>query len=110
MGLDRLPPNIEQGVQSYADALHITHDEAVLRILETGLKAVSPRVDKTPAEEIAEERRRRDVQRQLRLKTLAENPPARAEAVIGAFADTPGFRDAIDGVISRRAHRYGFDE
>jgi hypothetical protein len=40
-------------------------------------------------------------------------PPLRTddpEAIIGLFADVPGFRESIDAVIARRAERYGFAE
>jgi len=37
MSLDHLPASIEQGVQRFAAELHISHDEALLKLIETGL-------------------------------------------------------------------------
>ncbi len=38
MSLD-IPSNIEHDIQRFAQQEHITHDEAVLRLIETGLSA-----------------------------------------------------------------------
>lgn len=41
MSLD-IPSNVERGIQQFAQQEHITHDEAVLRLIETGLSASQP--------------------------------------------------------------------
>ena len=41
MSLD-IPSSIERDIQRFAQAEHITHDEAVLRLIETGLTVKSP--------------------------------------------------------------------
>lgn len=41
MSLD-IPSNIERDIQRFAQQEHITHDEAVLRLIETGLSARTP--------------------------------------------------------------------
>lgn len=38
MSLENLPTNLEHGVEMFADRHHISHDEAVVRLLETGLQ------------------------------------------------------------------------
>lgn len=44
MSLDiEIPPNVERGIQKFALEEHISHDEAVLRLIEAGLTAGSPR-------------------------------------------------------------------
>jgi hypothetical protein len=40
--LDQLPTDIERGVQRFAADRHITHDEAVIALIETGLKSTVP--------------------------------------------------------------------
>lgn len=42
MSLDHLPANIEENVQRFADELHISHDEALLQLIQTGLSASRP--------------------------------------------------------------------
>ncbi len=37
MSFDPLPANIEKGVQNFAAEEHITHDEAILRLIQAGL-------------------------------------------------------------------------
>ena len=39
MSLEPLPPNIERGVERFAQEQHISHDEALLKLIETGLTA-----------------------------------------------------------------------
>ncbi|HEY3780862.1 MAG TPA: hypothetical protein VGL56_07250 [Fimbriimonadaceae bacterium] len=39
MSLEPLPPKIERGVERYAREQHISHDEALLKLIETGLTA-----------------------------------------------------------------------
>ena len=41
MSLD-IPFNLEYDIQRFAQEEHITHDEAVLRLIETGLSARKP--------------------------------------------------------------------
>jgi hypothetical protein len=53
MSLERLPANIEQGVQRLADELHISHDEAVLKLIETGLTTIRPSAEVEPNKENA---------------------------------------------------------
>ena len=56
MSFEQLPQELEQGVKRFAQELHVSHDEAVLRLIETGLQHV-PAPEKTgqgknPAEEL----------------------------------------------------------
>lgn len=44
MRLD-FPPKVERDIQQFARQEHITHDEAVLRLIETGLSARTPARD-----------------------------------------------------------------
>jgi hypothetical protein len=37
-----IPSNIERGIRRFAEEEHITRDEAVLRLLETGLSVTKP--------------------------------------------------------------------
>lgn len=37
-----IPPNIERDIQRFAQQEHITEDEAVLRLIETGLSVRNP--------------------------------------------------------------------
>jgi hypothetical protein len=46
-----IPSNIERDIQRFAQEQHITHDEAVLRLIETGLSARKPVVPKTVFEQ-----------------------------------------------------------
>ncbi len=45
-----IPTNIERDIQRFAQQEHITHDEAVLRLIETGLSVRKP-VSKTVFEQ-----------------------------------------------------------
>ena len=38
MSLEHLPPSIEQGVERFAGQNHLSHDEAVIKLIETGLR------------------------------------------------------------------------
>ena len=38
MNFENLPPSLEHGVEMFADRHHISHSEAVVRLLETGLQ------------------------------------------------------------------------
>lgn len=38
MSLEHLPPDVEQGVEMFAGRHHISHDEAIVRLLESGLE------------------------------------------------------------------------
>ena len=38
-----IPARIEPGIQKFAQAQHITADEAIVRLIEAGLKANQPR-------------------------------------------------------------------
>jgi hypothetical protein len=51
MRLDHLPTNIEQNVQRIADELHIPRDEALLKVIETGLTFIKPAPTPTPEDE-----------------------------------------------------------
>lgn len=56
MNYPHLPNNIEQGVQQFAQERHISQDEAVLLLLQTGLQHVPATTQaehgKNPAEEL----------------------------------------------------------
>ena len=56
MSFEQLPQELEQGVKRFAQELHVSHDEAVLRLIETGLQHVPALVKtgqgKNPAEEL----------------------------------------------------------
>jgi len=40
--MEHFPDSVEQGVQRFADELHISHDEAVLRLIQRGLTNYRP--------------------------------------------------------------------
>jgi hypothetical protein len=45
-----IPPQIEPSIKEFARAQHITADEAIVRLLEEGLRANQPRrMDRDPA-------------------------------------------------------------
>lgn len=46
-----IPSDIEREIQRFAQEEHITHDEAVLRLIETGLSVRNPVVPKTVFEQ-----------------------------------------------------------
>ena len=104
MSFEPLPPNLEKGINRFAREHHLSHDEAVIKLIETGLTIVSPPTTmSTPqAGRLSQGRARRGPRPPLR----TDDP----EAIIGLFADAPGFRESIDAVIARRAERYGFAE
>ena len=56
MSFEPLPANLEQGVQRFAEQQHVSHDEAVLMLIETGLKSIPKsapaEADKNPAQEL----------------------------------------------------------
>ncbi len=99
MSFEPLPPHLEQSVQRFASQQHITHDEAVIRLIETGLTTAGADDGNLSASP-------RQSKKGSRAPRSTENP----EAIIGLFADLPGFRESIDAVIARRAQRYGFSE
>jgi len=43
MSFDPLPKKLEEGVSRFAEEQHISHGEAVLRLIESGLKSSNPR-------------------------------------------------------------------
>ena len=45
-----IPDDIENGIQKFAQEMRISHDEAVLRLIESGLSAAAPK-EKTVFEE-----------------------------------------------------------
>lgn len=47
MSLVHLPANLEEGVESYVVALQISHDEALIKIIETGIGAINTPPDFT---------------------------------------------------------------
>ena len=110
VSLDHHPPSIKHGVQNCAAAWHVSHDEAVIKLLETGLAVLQPQLIEDDQASPKDFRQAKEAARQAKLKALAETLPERASAVFRAFADVPGFRESIDAVIARRAERYGFPE
>jgi len=106
VSIDHLPAKIEKGVQDCAAAWHVTHDEAIIKLLETGLIVLQPKI----ASPTKKPRLARDAARKAKLEALPNIPPERANAAFGAFADVPGFQESIEAVIGRRAQRYGFPE
>jgi hypothetical protein len=56
VSFESLPNNLEQGVKQFAKQQHVSHDEAVLMLIETGLQHVSTGNDaadgKNPAQEL----------------------------------------------------------
>ena len=42
MSLEQLPANIEQGIERFAVQHQLSHDEALIKLLETGLKYGEP--------------------------------------------------------------------
>lgn len=110
MSLDHLPASIEQGVQRFADELHISHEEALLRLIETGLTAqrvtipsLAPGHKETPAELVAR------LRAQKAIKGDGPQPPLRTdnpERIIGLFANAPELFDSILEVVNARSLRY----
>ena len=117
MSFEPLPQNLEQGVNRFAQQQHVSHDEAVLILIETGLRhaplpeslnednAVGPRLEVTangrgaPLRKIAEDVR----------PTRGPQPPLRTdnpESIIGLFADSPEIVDYILEEVESRSERY----
>lgn len=46
-----IPSDIERDIQRFAQEQHITHDEAILRLIETGLSVRKPVAPKTVFEQ-----------------------------------------------------------
>ena len=42
MSLEQFPPNIEQGIERFAVQHHLSHDVALIKLLETGLQYGQP--------------------------------------------------------------------
>jgi hypothetical protein len=111
MSFEHLPPSIEQGIQRFADERRISHDEALLRLIQTGLTATKP----TPhagdeiAENAMEARRQRSSERRARREALAKTRPESPDALIGFLADAPEVAESIRQLAhERRRHAFGF--
>jgi hypothetical protein len=90
MSLDHLPSNIEQGIEHFAKQRNLSHDEALLLLIETGLQCAP------------------SASRRQRPKK-GPQPPLRTgdpEGVIGLFADRPEIVDSILQVVEERSQRY----
>jgi hypothetical protein len=97
MSLDHIPPNIEQGVQRFAEAQHISHDEALLRILENGLTLIEGSV-RPEDPELGFGHGRAPRKPNL---DVAEKLP-----IIGMFPNDPDFNRTMDAIIAGRSQRY----
>ncbi|HEY3780437.1 MAG TPA: hypothetical protein VGL56_05095 [Fimbriimonadaceae bacterium] len=109
MNYEHLPSNIEQGVQQFAEQNHISHDEAVLLLIETGINAVHASEVGTMATPQERKERHELVTELRRKKGKGPNPPLSTdnpESVIGLFADRPDIVDSILQVVEERALRY----
>jgi hypothetical protein len=113
MSLEHLPPNIEQGIQRFADERHISHDEALVRLIQTGLTASKPTTVPKAADESAAHalaaRRERSAERRARRESLAQTRPETPDALIGFLADAPEIAESIRQLAhERRRHAFGF--
>jgi len=94
-----IPLDIEQEIQQYAQAEHITADEAVVKLIHAGLTAQtsnSASLDEYPRAQAHRVRR-------------GPRPPIStddAESVIGMFAGKPDFLESVEAVIATRSQRY----
>lgn len=138
MSLEPLPPNLEQGVQRFAAEQHISHDEALRKLIQTGL-TTSQTAPRTPSEEAKRKKAQGpldgsnpsgiiglfkddpvaiqaiDDMLAVRRGHVRRGPRAprstdNPEAIIGLFAGDENFRKGIDDVMARRAERYGSAE
>jgi hypothetical protein len=94
----QLPPNIELDVRKLAKERHISHDDAILMLIRTGLDhtLVPPEVGKHPVE------RHRHLKRGPQPPLRTDHP----EKIIGLFADSPETVDAILKEVEARSDRY----
>jgi len=108
MSLDHLPSNIEQGVQRIANELHIPRDEALLKVIETGISTI--RLSPAATLPTREERQARlDLVTELRAQKGKARAPLRTdnpEKIIGLFGDAPELVDSILQVVEERSQRY----
>ncbi|MHB8636059.1 MAG: hypothetical protein ACYC96_06270 [Fimbriimonadaceae bacterium] len=138
MSLEPLPPNLEQGVQRFAAEQHISHAEALRKLIQTGLtvaqtapkgpvaqgrpkKSHGPSNERGPAGDIGPFKDGPGAIQALDEELAARHGHVRRgprgprstenpEAIFGLFAGDESFRKAIDDVIARRATRYGTPE
>jgi hypothetical protein len=114
MSFEPLPQNLEQGVQRFAQQQRVSHDEAVLMLIETGLKSVptptqtetmkNPGGDQSESEatSVAVFARRRNLK-------IGPQPPLRTdnpEKIMGLFAHAPEVSESILHVVEARSERY----
>jgi len=95
MSLEHLPPDIEHGIRAYAASLRISHDEAVIKLLESGLTA------ERSVPDLGFGHRRGPRKPNLE---VAERLP-----IIGMFPNDPEFDRTMDGIIAGRGKRYSDD-
>ena len=113
VSFDHLPNYVEEEIQRFADDLHISTDEALVRLVQSGLAnhqrttLASATSDGDPPTPLSESRTRSNrVRRGARAPKSTANP----EAIIGLFEGDETFRRSIEAVIARRSERYGSSE
>lgn len=111
MSFEALPHDLEQNVQRIANDLHVPRDEALLKIIETGITALRPKTSSKRSTSlspvVAEALREADLVRAARTEELS-NLSTRNEAaasLIGFLKDEPEIVAAIREATrdSRRA-------
>ena len=114
MSLDHLPANIEQDVRQFASLQRISRDEAVVKLIETGLSVTRPepkpatqqRRSQVVAEAVSKIQQVRE-ERAKELATLSTRSEAAGE-LIGFLKDEPEAVEAIrQATRERRAAMYG---
>jgi hypothetical protein len=120
MSYQQLPSPVEQSIERFAHDHHISHDEAVLYLIETGLQqtpsavqfeqpegsvaenagAISPENDEPLHAAIAS--RHRHLKRGPQPPLRTDSP----ERIIGLFADSPDTVDSILQEVESRSERY----
>jgi len=109
MSLEHLPSKIETVLQRIAKEQHIPRDEALLRVIETGIASL--RLSSTGAHSTRKERQaRKKLVTELRgQRNDGPQAPLRTdnpERVIGLFGDCPEIADSILHVVEERSQRY----
>lgn len=118
MSFEPLPTSLEQGVNRFADEQHISRDEAVLKLIQTGLTAsfgqsnapevANSRTVATCADDSIAARRVRTAERQANRETLAKIRPIAPDALIGFLAGAPEVAEAIRALAEdRRRQAFG---
>jgi hypothetical protein len=114
MSLDHLPANLEKDVQIIANELHIPRDEALLKVIESGITEIRPQTKGTLKQEndilanAMKIRRIRNAARQAAREALALSRPETPDALIGFLADAPEVAENIRRLAyERRSQAFG---